>query len=227
MSPPHPSYAEVSSTSTDTDGGNVDPFKPPDPPVVQILTDINQTLAAIGETPINPTKLKQKTYPQRKAEIIQQTLCAQLGVEEKSSDFDLMINQMKEKFKISTRSEKIQLLALLPSSWSIRRIEIEFATSNFMARSAKRLANEKGVLASPNARPGKALDSQTVLTVQLFYEDDDISRPMPGMKDIVSVRAEGKKIVRKKTADPGKLERDLQDFQRRTPHNQNRLLQVR
>ena len=73
---------EASSTSTDTDGSNGDPSIPPDPPVSQILTDINQTLAAIGDTPIDPTKLVQKTYPQRKAGKIQQTLCAQLGVEE-------------------------------------------------------------------------------------------------------------------------------------------------
>ena len=159
---------------------------------------INEALVAIGETPIIPAKLKQKTYPHFKAKKIQQSLTTHLGLETKSSDFDVMIDQMKHKFNASTRSEKLQLLTLLPSTWSVRRIENEFETSNFMARTAKRLAAEKGILSSPNPKQGRSLAADTVQQVRLFYEDDNISRAMPGMKDTVSVRVDGKKFLSKR-----------------------------
>ena len=64
----------------------------PNPPAVTV---INEALAAIVETPIIPSKLKQKTYPHFKAKKIQRSLTSQIGLKTKSSDFDVMIDQMK------------------------------------------------------------------------------------------------------------------------------------
>ena len=55
--------------------------------------------------------------------------------QEKDQDFDEMISQMKEKFKITqSRSEKIQILTVLPKSWEVRKITREFNTSRHMVR---------------------------------------------------------------------------------------------
>lgn len=44
-----------------------------------------------------------------------------------------IIRQLKDKFQETTvRSEKVQVLTVLPKSWSIRRIEEEFGASNYM-----------------------------------------------------------------------------------------------
>ena len=68
-----------------------------------------------------------------------------------------------------------------------------------MARQAKELVKEKGVLAIPDLKCGHALTEQTVHLVQSFYQSDDISRVMPGRKDYVSVRVgEGRVHVQKR-----------------------------
>ncbi len=61
------------------------------------------------------------------------------GIRGKMTDDIEMIDQLKEKYSTAQRSEKIQILTLLPKSWSIRRIEIEFDASNYMVRKAKEL----------------------------------------------------------------------------------------
>ena len=68
-----------------------------------------------------------------------------------------------------------------------------------MARQAKELVKEKGVLAIPDLKRGYALTEQTLHLVQSFYQSDEISRVMPGKKDYVSVRVgEGRVHVQKR-----------------------------
>eukprot|EP00731_Ephydatia_muelleri_P033645 Em0034g27a len=50
-----------------------------------------------------------------------------------------------------------------------KRIEMEFGTTNHMARLAKALVASKGILATPNPRSGKTLSDDTVQLVKLFY----------------------------------------------------------
>ena len=66
-----------------------------------------------------------------------------------------VIGQLKEKFNSTVkRSEKVRILTILPKSWSVRKIMKEFGASNYMARQAKKLVQEKGILSSPNPKPG-------------------------------------------------------------------------
>ena len=66
--------------------------------------------------------------------------------------------------------------------------------SNYMARKSKELVKEKGILSTPNPKPGSSLPQETTDLVIQFYESDDISRVMPGKKDFVSVRKEGRRV---------------------------------
>jgi len=63
-----------------------------------------------------------------------------------------------------------------------------------MARKAKQLVKEKGVMSTPNPKPGRSLPESTVDLVTSFYENDENSRLMPGKKDCISVRVEGKRV---------------------------------
>ncbi|MCG8620797.1 MAG: hypothetical protein MJE68_02195 [Proteobacteria bacterium] len=68
-----------------------------------------------------------------------------------------------------------------------------------MARKAKRLVREKGILSTPDPKPGRTLPQGTMNLVSNFYESDETSRIMPGKKDFVSVRkAEGRVHVQKR-----------------------------
>ena len=104
---------------------------------------------------------------------------------------DDVSEQLKEKFQSTTpRSEELQILTVLPKSWSLKKIQTEFGISNYMARKSKELVKEKGILSLPDAKPGPSLPPETGDLVSECYESDNISRVMPGMKDFVSVKKE-------------------------------------
>ncbi|XP_017470011.1 PREDICTED: uncharacterized protein LOC108378244 [Rhagoletis zephyria] len=110
-----------------------------------------------------------------------------------------VLEQIKEKYKTSTsRAEKIQLLTLAPPTWSRAKTMAEFGTSERKARIAKKLVAEHGILTLPNTKKGKPLECKTEALVTQFYQRDDMSRLMPGMKDWVSVRIDGKKVQMQK-----------------------------
>ena len=51
-----------------------------------------------------------------------------------------MIQQLKGKFEATTkRSEQLQILTVLPNSWSVKTIQQEFGVSTYMARKSKEL----------------------------------------------------------------------------------------
>ena len=92
------------------------------------------------------------------------------------------------------RSEKVQVLTVLPKSWSIRKVQKTFGASNYMVRKAKELVEQKGILSIPNPKPGKALQEDTVDIITKLYESDEVSRLMPGRKDFVSVKQAGQRV---------------------------------
>lgn len=96
-------------------------------------------------------------------------------------------------YQTSKRSEKITILTLLPQSWSLKKIEEEFGVSNYMARKVKDLVKEKGILSTPNPKPGKMITNVIAQLVVNFYSEDDVSRMMPGKKDFVTIRNKGAK----------------------------------
>ena len=51
-------------------------------------------------------------------------------------DFEEILSQLKVRFKDATRSEKIQILTILPKSWSIRQIEQKFNVTHWMDQTA-------------------------------------------------------------------------------------------
>ena len=85
------------------------------------------------------------------------------NVDPKDSDESERVLQLKEKFRETTkRSEQVQILTVLPKSWTRKRIQNEFGVSEYMARKCKQLVREKGVLSSPDPKPGHSLPSATL-----------------------------------------------------------------
>ena len=83
----------------------------------------------------------------KKFKKVVEVLSEKLGVShDPDADADSeIIAQLKEKFKATTnRSEKIQILTVLPNSWSLGNMMQEFGVSNYMARCAKKARSRKG-----------------------------------------------------------------------------------
>lgn len=128
---------------------------------VESRVKVNKYLRTIGETPIAKRELQSKKYSKKKLQTITKMM-QKAGIEEKPTvDYEI-IAQLKEKYATAQRSEKVQILTILPKSWSIRKIEAEFGASNFMVRKAKELVREKGIMCTPNPKPGRSLPQTTV-----------------------------------------------------------------
>ncbi|XP_062707858.1 uncharacterized protein LOC134288119 [Aedes albopictus] len=107
--------------------------------------------------------------------------------------YDEIIMQLKDKFNHPTdRSEQIKILSVLPKSWSVNKITREFNAPMYMARQVKELVYEQGILCTTKKR-GNGIDDDTKQIVREFFDDNDISRPMPGTNDFVSEVRNGKK----------------------------------
>lgn len=103
----------------------------------------------------------------------------------RTTDESEMLGQLKEKFHETKESSvKIQILTVLPKSWSTRRIEREFGVSHHISQKVKSLVKVKGILSLPDPKPGHSLPQETADLVVAFYESDESSRMMPGKKGL-------------------------------------------
>lgn len=186
-------FEEVSLPSTSASENFTDPDTS--------LDFLNKSLELVGESPIKKKRLERQSYAKRKFQKVK--TCIQENFLSNSNDFQKesddqseIVKQLKEKFsQTKKRSEKIMILTLLPASWSQKKIQNEFGATDYMVRTVKKLVNEKGILSTPNPKPGKTLDEKTFKAVIDFYNNDEVSRVMPGKKDSVSVKsADGTRI---------------------------------
>ena len=114
------------------------------------------------------------------------------------NDFKEMISSLKSKSDISTKQEKIKLLTLIPSSWTIKETTKKFEVSERLVKRARELKRSKGILAEPNQKRGKPLDAEVAQKVINFYQSDEFSRMCPGKKEYISVWVDGIKIQQQK-----------------------------
>lgn len=165
------------------------------------LEYLNKSLSNIEESPITKKRLHSPGYCRKKLGKVTKKLTHELVGDTNFSENEEQVNldseiivQLKEKFQNTTKkSEKFLILTTIPKSWNIKKIENEFHVSNRMARKAKSLVKEKGIMSCPDPKPGKTLDQNVADKVKDFYNSDDVSRIMPGKKDFVSMKVNGKK----------------------------------
>ena len=75
---------------------------------------------------------------------------------EKANLFDNLMELIKDKISCtSSNSEKIKLLTLVPASWTISQTMNYFNVSQYAAKSARKLFQDKGILATPDNKKGK------------------------------------------------------------------------
>ena len=116
------------------------------------------------------------------------------------TDLDVLVGQLKEKCSMTkSKREQVQLLTIVPASWTIEQVSKEFNVSKYLVKKSRELKKSKGVLFMTETKKGKTLSRETEKAVIDFYQRDDISRVCPGKKDCVSFRNdEGKKVCEQK-----------------------------
>lgn len=159
----------------------------------RIVKKLNNVFKGTGVTLIDQSKMRSKKYSQDKLyEIIEFLSTHVFKVSNPANDSDEMISQLKEKFEsVPSRSEKIQILSILPKSWKASKIQEEFGVPKYMAEQVKAIvAKHDTILCGPEKKLGsKKLDDATILAVTKFYLEE-ISRECPGMRECVIVSGE-------------------------------------
>ena len=103
--------------------------------------------------------------------------------------FQDLMAQLKEKFQDNNSSyaDKLQILTLKPSNWTIEHTSNYFGATKHAVLKANEIKEEKGIISKPGPRHRKGISSDVINLVISAYEDDEVSRLMPGMKDRVSL----------------------------------------
>ena len=121
----------------------------------------------LEKAPFVRKKLQQVKYPDDKLNKIRWAVKRKILPEEQelseTDDEAEILKQLMDNFdKSSSRSEKVQTLTVLPKSWSIQGVQEEFGATYYMVRKAKELVKQKGILSTPNPKPGHELPEETV-----------------------------------------------------------------
>ena len=159
---------------------------------------VNKALALLKVTPVTKKQLEQKDFPREKLNEVRDTLKKKLNLEKNcdTPESEIILQQMKQAFPEANKQEKYQILTSMPSAWGVRKLQQEFGVSNRMARNAKKIQADKGILSAPGKKKaGNKLPADSLKVVEAFYNLDEVSRAMPGKKDCVTVKVDG---VRKK-----------------------------
>ncbi|KAJ8892707.1 hypothetical protein PR048_005288 [Dryococelus australis] len=100
------------------------------------------------------------------------------GEDQDTTDCEILQLKGKQNATIYQREEII--LAALPKSFTLKKMQNEFKVLDYTERLVKNLVKEKDILCSPNPKPQMTLDSKTAEKVQEFYVSDEISHVVPG-----------------------------------------------
>ncbi|XP_074105556.1 uncharacterized protein LOC141531564 [Cotesia typhae] len=151
---------------------------------------VNEALLLLNQSPLLARRVNDETYLNNKVSRVADSLKKALGIPNpvdfqcSNTDAAEIIKKLREKFHDTntTKSLRIQMLTLMPSSWSIEKIVEVMGTTTYMARLAINLEADKGILSIPEKKMGHGLSVEVSSAVINFYNDDEMSSPMPGKK---------------------------------------------
>lgn len=175
----------------------------------ELIDSLNNNVLPHLSEDVSPIKKKRSeipSYMHRKSKELSNSIQKVLSKEvpdshEQSDDkvkkmLDNILKNMKRHFDNGDSSEKLKILTLLPSDMPTEEIKGRFGekATTFLIKKSKKMVqnltsveNEMQIL----KKGRKKLLDETKEIVESFYNDDEISRIMPGKNDFVTVRNEG------------------------------------
>lgn len=174
--------------------------------VENVREHLDQSFTANGLSPCKLPKISSRDkegYIKRKVKQVEEKtkdlLCQVAGIPSESldihtptasissvseSDVDYLVQAIKQKLSLATgNQEKLKLLTLAPMTWTIAKTVAEFGESEYLVCRARDLRKDHGILPDVTYCLGKPLETGTVDKVVAFFNDDNVSRLMPGKKD--------------------------------------------
>lgn len=96
---------------------------------------------------------------------------------EREKELEQILSNIKLKYSTLEKHDplKIQLLTIVPDSWSVRKIVKEFNTSQWLAAKSKHLKKSNGVFGKVSEKKGKTLSDEIVNKIKSFYNMNDNS----------------------------------------------------
>jgi hypothetical protein len=180
-----------------------------------LIDQLNKSCEALDVSPIKVSKFSSKRkldYMQSKVKKLCKCVAtkasAVIGVDNISnpsktkdmtcSDCMSMMQKLLNKFTNASLKEKIQILTLVPDSWTIQQTRIYFNSTGYLVKKVRNLKATEGMLSVACDKKGAKLSSETVEKVITFYYNDDNSRICPGKKDCISVASENGRVLKQK-----------------------------
>ncbi len=216
---PKKDKSSTDSTDSDSDKGTAQENRPEEEyrpaPEQMDWKSFDETFGEIGVTPIKSKQVSSKPYLKRKVSQVYvkaaESIAGTLAIDpsdilddkneacQKCGDLEELTSNIKEKLQITTKHEmKVCLTQLAPAKWTLKETMSKFGVPERLAREAKSLVKEGGLGAQPKKRKVRGLSEATQDKVVSFYEDDDVSRVCPGMRDSVPVKIDGVKVRKTK-----------------------------
>ena len=197
----------VDSESTNvTDGDFTDP--------TFFMEQLNSSCDALDLSPVKVSKVscnRKLQYMKRKVQkmnaAISTKAAAAIGAESLNeiqnvnncADCTCLMEKLLNKFVTTTSfKQKVQILTLVPESWTIEQTVTYFSTTKYLVKKARKLVQLEGPLSTSSARKSFKVPYDTIQKVIDFYYNDDNTRVCPGKKDCLSVPTENGRVLKQK-----------------------------
>lgn len=171
------------------------------------LTDINNLLGQLGESPIKQNHLYSNACSYEKLSSIVSILSEKvfnIPPPKITSPYEIeetnaWLKNIKTAYHTASREKQIFILTTLPREyWPNSRIKLEFAAPRRLVNEAMHLLETRGPFSWPEKKPPREYSSEIISKVESFYRSDEVSRVMPGIKDKISVREGLERISKSK-----------------------------
>ena len=154
---------------------------------------MNAALEAIKIKPIPDDKAEDSITISNKFQEIKSQICKMLKVEIIQSTGDKVLEQFINEYDQMNNSDQYRILTSMPRETNQTFLQKTFGVKKLKAKRAKECQLEKGLLSTPDPKPGNRVPSNTLQIVEKFYQSDKVSRQMAGMRDCVIVKVNGNK----------------------------------
>lgn len=122
-----------------------------------------------------------------------------------------MIQSLRQKLQtIENLNDKILLLTVLPTSWSVNRLANEMNCSRNLASQAKLVQEQHGMFSVlESSRNSRKISDETIQLVKSFYCYNECSRIMPGKKKFCEFERRWFKSANTKEVDFREFNRNI------------------
>jgi len=199
----------------------------------ELINNINTKILPHLLDTVSPIRKKfcdRQDYTRRKSHEVAQSIQHSLenltphksdDIEKKAKHYDEIMKNLKFQYVYGDNMDKRRILALLPLDMTHQEIKGIFGEDVTYHAVKKGKECQRNLCAfSAITRPNfnRHILSDTLRSIVItFYEDDEISRMMPGLEDSISVRVEGNRQHFQKRLMLSSLKEAYLEFKKRNP----------